>query len=408
MTTLQRFRLSAALVLLLAAGVLSVGLYAPSLTDVMFARKTSGKTADFLGFNSRHDRLASTGVWDERKSVIGIRYPEQMRENETRIVELEYRVKSLQHSKKDSTPKMWYGDRDRLPTLSDVPAILEYNVLDLELSVHLGSSGFKLDPSGDLKRHLGERLPIIEKWTITPKGEGQRSLLLRVEEIGEEDQGTPDKYSEDAGELPRSGTINGKPILARADGWFELPVKVDTYWGVSRTTTSIGVGVTGLLGFVLGWPVLTGFVSSRRRVKCTVHTARLGSVACAFVNVVNRSQERSVEITHVWFATVPRVDVIRPERPLPKRLQPDESWETWIQVSELPGCAQNACFDKARVSLSSGRVIKSARREPTSSGIRAGSLGRTSVQQRRSGIAPGTGADGTDSAAAETGSEPSN
>ncbi len=40
-------------------------------------------------------------------------------------------------------------------------------------------------------------------------------------------------------------------------------------------------------------------------------------------------------ITHVWFDAAPPVHLLLPERPLPKRLLPDETWESWIAATEL-------------------------------------------------------------------------
>jgi hypothetical protein len=64
----------------------------------------------------------------------------------------------------------------------------------------------------------------------------------------------------------------------------------------------------------------------RRRVRVRVHRGfRTGSPAQHFfVTVTNRSKSREIEITHVWFETTPRADVLNPDQPLPARLRPDE------------------------------------------------------------------------------------
>jgi hypothetical protein len=92
----------------------------------------------------------------------------------------------------------------------------------------------------------------------------------------------------------------------------------------------------------------------------------------AFVNVVNLSS-RDVEIRRVWFDVDPPVDVRNDsERPLPRRLRPDESWETWIDMRTLP---TNKVDDLARVTLSSGKTVKSvARRGLASGGLVPGGL----------------------------------
>jgi hypothetical protein len=101
---------------------------------------------------------------------------------------------------------------------------------------------------------------------------------------------------------------------------------------------------------------LTGGWVNRRRVQVRVHIAyfRNGDpTPYYFVNVTNKSKSRDVEITHVWFATDPPVHILNPHTPLDKRLQYDESWETWIEVSKVPADEHDAKL-LARVRLSSG------------------------------------------------------
>lgn len=84
-----------------------------------------------------------------------------------------------------------------------------------------------------------------------------------------------------------------------------------------------------------------------------------------FVNVVNLSRDRDVELTHVWFEVQPTVHVVLAERPLPVRLRPDESWEAWVERGKLAPSTHPET--DARVRLSTGQVIKSRanRRVPT-------------------------------------------
>jgi hypothetical protein len=80
-------------------------------------------------------------------------------------------------------------------------------------------------------------------------------------------------------------------------------------------------------------------------------------VPFVFVNVVNLSNGRDVEVTHVWFDAEPRVDVLLTERPLPARLRPDESWEAWVEAGKLAHVPHPET--QARVRLSSGTEVKS-------------------------------------------------
>jgi hypothetical protein len=105
------------------------------------------------------------------------------------------------------------------------------------------------------------------------------------------------------------------------------------------------------------WSLVTG----RRRLRLAVHRAFFLATGqeCYFVNATNLSKTREIEITHVWFDTTPPVHLLRPERPLPKRLKPDETWETWIEVSAIPGVEISQAFTLGRARLSNGKIIKS-------------------------------------------------
>ncbi len=100
----------------------------------------------------------------------------------------------------------------------------------------------------------------------------------------------------------------------------------------------------------------------RRRLRVMVHRAFFthghnDPRQQFFIWVTNLSPKREVVITHIWFETNPRKDVLNPERPLPKRLPLDERWETWKPVADVP--AEDDLERKVRVQLSSGKVVKS-------------------------------------------------
>jgi len=78
---------------------------------------------------------------------------------------------------------------------------------------------------------------------------------------------------------------------------------------------------------------------------------------CFFINVVNASQTTDIEITHVWYANSTRVDILEARRPLPRRLRPNESWETWIQTINIPFDPNP--FTKFHVRISTGEVFSS-------------------------------------------------
>jgi hypothetical protein len=82
---------------------------------------------------------------------------------------------------------------------------------------------------------------------------------------------------------------------------------------------------------------LLSWHQQRRRVRFSTHVAQWAEGGlCYFLNVTNLSHSRDVEITHVFLALEPPVNVVNDRRPLPERLRPDESWETWIAVGVVP------------------------------------------------------------------------
>ena len=106
------------------------------------------------------------------------------------------------------------------------------------------------------------------------------------------------------------------------------------------------------------WQLLT----NRRRVRVLIHFATLPASGrfAYFINVVNLSRQREVEITHVWFdCDGVGVPATPDERPLPRRLKPDEAWETWIEFRQLPDLVHAAPYERGRVRLSTGRVVHS-------------------------------------------------
>ena|SRR5262249_35733759 len=100
---------------------------------------------------------------------------------------------------------------------------------------------------------------------------------------------------------------------------------------------------------------------NRRRLSVRVHRAFFGTgEECFFVNLTNRSSKRDLEVTHVWFQTDRRqIQVLQAQRPLPVRLKPDQSWETWLPVTVLPEAFRPVALTLVRVRLSSGAVVMS-------------------------------------------------
>lgn len=98
-----------------------------------------------------------------------------------------------------------------------------------------------------------------------------------------------------------------------------------------------------------------------RFLKLTVHKARFvnSDTFCYFVNATNLSPLRDIEVTHVWFECEQQIHLHNQYRSLPKSLKPDESWETWIELSHLPDWVHDNPYGLARARLSTGEVISS-------------------------------------------------
>jgi anti-sigma regulatory factor (Ser/Thr protein kinase) len=92
----------------------------------------------------------------------------------------------------------------------------------------------------------------------------------------------------------------------------------------------------------------------------TVHLAYFtaSGTVCYFINATNLSSTREIELTHAWFAVDPPVYAMPPDRPLPKRLKPDETWETWVEATRLPPTIDEAIYELARAQPSTGRVVR--------------------------------------------------
>ncbi len=92
-------------------------------------------------------------------------------------------------------------------------------------------------------------------------------------------------------------------------------------------------------------------------VRVLVHKAYFlnNSVQCFFIKIVNATSAE-VEVTHVWYENdLETVDILM--APLPWRLKPSETYETWVPVAEIPEC--DNIYQHFRVVVSTGEVFTS-------------------------------------------------
>ena len=74
-----------------------------------------------------------------------------------------------------------------------------------------------------------------------------------------------------------------------------------------------------------------------------------------FIKIVNITPDYDVEVTHVWYQNARRLDIL--SRPLPVRLRPNETWETYAPVSNIPHDLD--AFKHFHVLISTGEVFTS-------------------------------------------------
>jgi len=114
-----------------------------------------------------------------------------------------------------------------------------------------------------------------------------------------------------------------------------------------------------------------------RRVKVFTYVATRvsNSETSYFVKVVNLSRDRDIEVTHVWLAAEPNIPIINHDRPLPVRLRPDETWETWLPLRAMPinlVTEVDTVVRLARVRLSNGSIIRAHLNQSLAVGYLAG------------------------------------
>lgn len=102
-------------------------------------------------------------------------------------------------------------------------------------------------------------------------------------------------------------------------------------------------------------------IFDRRKLQLLVHQAHFedDKEECFFINLTNVSRDRDIEITHIWFESDSQIHVMREDRKLPKRLKPDETWETWLPVNQLQENFRTQAFTLVRARLSTGSIVSS-------------------------------------------------
>jgi len=100
-------------------------------------------------------------------------------------------------------------------------------------------------------------------------------------------------------------------------------------------------------------------------LRFTVHQARFVSKAKLyyFITVVNLSRS-VIEVTHLWYEKSDyHIPVSPTSRRLPRRLEPSESWTSWLALDEIPVRYRKDSYDCFRLRLSDGTVAISTKED---------------------------------------------
>jgi hypothetical protein len=100
---------------------------------------------------------------------------------------------------------------------------------------------------------------------------------------------------------------------------------------------------------------------NKRQIRVLVHRALTEDKKkeAFFITITNLTLDREIEITNIWFNSSPKVQVIRDDKPLPKKFKPNETWGTWLPVGKLPQAYHPFVFKMVRVRLSNGTLAYS-------------------------------------------------
>lgn len=103
------------------------------------------------------------------------------------------------------------------------------------------------------------------------------------------------------------------------------------------------------------------YLNYKTRVKVLVHEAffenDINQEPYYFVKITNQSRENYINITHIWVAEKPNIEILNYHTVLPHKLKQAETWETWFKKSLIKD--HKNIFNNVRVVLSSGKEYKS-------------------------------------------------
>lgn len=192
------------------------------------------------------DAVRVIGSWGEPAScescggedMIDIRYPAQMRLNESSVVEV-------------SLASSGVGIHGPIRDIRTKKSI----------SLILSGAGFDVAPSATIAKPVGSPLPVIWSWTIAPKRTGRHSLLLNLEDLGLEEY----RDTATSGQTYLSFEINDherEGVIVSQLRDVKLSIVVLTQEGLVDTTSSYINYTLTILGFFMLYPAVAERVTA--------------------------------------------------------------------------------------------------------------------------------------------------
>lgn len=182
----------------------------------------------------------------------------------------------------------------------------------------------------------------------------------------------------DAMRRHEAGAARVVPIILRPCAWHSAPFAglqalptdgraITTWSNRDEACLNVAEGVMRAVGELRGEVVISApregaAEAPARLIAVRVHRAFFAGQRdeCHFINITNLSSSRVVEVTHVWYEDeAHHIPIVQAQRALPVRLDLDQSWETWIETSNLPAAHRDDAASRFRVRVSSGAVFAS-------------------------------------------------
>jgi hypothetical protein len=193
------------------------------------------------------------------RTTINISFPKEMAKEETRRISVILQkdtefinLFSEQASKEQPPERLWKA--------------IDYSSRDME--IQLISSAFEVQ--GLSKTKAGTPYPLRFDWTITPKLEGRHELLLGLSDVAEDARG-------DSGSRNTTNVrIADQKIELRAGVGLPIEIKVTGLWGLPTSVINVALGLPGLAGFILSYPLFVDKLRDHINVRVATKAPQRG------------------------------------------------------------------------------------------------------------------------------------